>query len=468
MSLRVAALALLLALASLPADAGSLALQSKLYSPLRDAPPYNGNPQYPAEQAFGAGLSVSGATAAISEREPFGESLIRLYERDGAGRWTTQHTILPPDDLDASQKSNFSHDYALDGPRLAMVVQGHQGPPLVIVFEQVAGQWQETARIAAEPHVQFNGSFGQGGVALSGDTLAIGSPGTAQGAFGAVHVFVLQGGDWVLQQRVTENDPFGAANFGHNLQLQGDRLVVGRPGARFQEAASSGVYVFERNAGQWTQQAKLTQPPAAPGAFIVGYYGTRLALDGDRLAIPDQELRDVGGSAYPFDVVRVYERAADGQWPLVASLETGAIHQGNPAPIISVALRGTRLLVGQVYLENDLLAGTVPKVYLFEHDGGDWSAAQARSPFDWAHGWVDGADEKVRYGVGFGDGMNSPMGGIAFDDRGAALVAAHNDAMGLYQYPSPGAVYVLEDSAWLFCHGFEDDDPTRCEARRAR
>ena len=57
---------LFVALSCSLADAGSLALQAKLYSPLRDAPPWNGNPNYPAESYFGTQLSVSGSTAAIA------------------------------------------------------------------------------------------------------------------------------------------------------------------------------------------------------------------------------------------------------------------------------------------------------------------------------------------------------------------------------------------------------------------
>lgn len=456
---------LILAFSCSVAQAGSLDLQAKIYSPLRDAPPWNGNPAYPAASYFGSALSVSGATAAIMEREPFGETFLRLYERDANGHWSTAQSILPPADLSASMKHGFGGSHALDGDRLALALHDYPNPSLVIVFEKIAGIWQESARIPAQPYVALNGSFGQGGVALSGDTLAVGSPGAVQDALGVVHVFVHQGGTWVLQQVVSEDDPYPAASFGNRLQLQGDRLVVNRPGRYAQQHVSSGVYVFDRSAGIWSQQAKITQPPPpTPGAYIIGYFGNSFALDGDRLAIPDQELRNVGGSSFPFDVVRVYERNASGLWPLTASLDTGAIHQGNPAPILSVALRDTRLLVGQVYLQNDLYAGTVPKVFLFEHDGAAWSDARTLSPYDWELGWVDGPDVKVRYGVGFGDHVNQ-MGGIAFDDRGAALIAASNDGLVVpLQMNSnpPGAVYVLTDSDGLFCDGFEADGP-RCD-----
>lgn len=437
--------------------AGSLDLQAKLYSPLRDAPPWNGNSAYPAESHFGKALTVSGATAAIKETEPFGETFLRLYERDGNGHWSTTQSILPPTDLSASMKHGFGGSHALDGNRVAVALEDHPNPPLVIVFEKIAGTWQESARISGQPYLAFNGSFGQGGVALSGDTLAVGSPGAAQGAYGAVHVFTLQGGIWVLQQVVQETDPYPSAGFGNHLQLQGDRLVVNRPGASAQQHVSSGVYVFDRSAGVWNQNAKITQPPAQPGMGIFGYFGNSLALDGDRLVVLDQEMRNVGGAGFPFDVVRVYERNAGGLWPLTASLDTGAIHQGNPAPQVSVALRGTRLLAGQVYLQNDLAAGTVPKIFLFEYVGAAWSDARVLSPYDWEHGMAEG----VRYGVGFGDRVTQ-MGGIAFDDRGAALVAAHSDALRDFQYRAPGAVYVFTDSAGLFCDGFEADGP-RCD-----
>lgn len=448
-----------LAISSVVAVAGSLDRQAKIYSPLRNAPPINGNPAYPAESYFGSSIHVSGATAAITERQPFGEQLIRMFERDAAGQWSSQQTILPPTDaaVTASMKTSFGTFAVLDGNRMAVMLRNDPSPGLIIVYEKIAGTWQESARIAAQPYLALNGSFGVGGIALSGDTLAVGSPGGALGAYGAVHVFVHQGGVWVLQQVVGENDPYPAAHFGNSIRLQGDRLVVSRPGAQYEEYTSSGVYVFDRSGGVWIQQSKITQPPPAqPGNYIIGYFGVTFALDGDRLAIPDQEMRDAGGFGAAFDVVRVYERDANGQWSLDASLDTGAIHQGNPSPTLSVAMRGERVLVGQAYLDTDLSAGTVPKVHLFEHSDHGWSTARVLSPYDWEHGTPEG----IRYGVGFGNLTNS-MSGIAFDDTGAALIAASLDKLGPLQVNSnpPGAVYILTDSTGLFCDGFESSGP---------
>ncbi|MBL0028322.1 MAG: hypothetical protein IPO95_04285 [Rhodanobacteraceae bacterium] len=446
--------AVFLALAFGSLHAESLGLQAKLYSPLRNAPPWNGNPSYPAESYFGTQLSVSGSTAAIAEREPFGTLRIRLYERDGNGQWSAQHEILPPADLSSSLQASFGHKYVLDGDRLAVALQANPSNPLIILFEKAGGAWQESARILAQPYIALNGSFGQGGLGLSGDTLAVGSPGAVQGALGVVHVFVRQGATWALQQVVSESDPYPAANFGDSLRLQGDRLVVNRPGAQFQQHVSSGVYVFDRLAGVWGQQAKITVP--AGGAAFAGYFGVSLALDGDRLAIPDQEMRDVGGSGYPFDVVRVYERNGNGQWPLVASLDTGAVHQGNPSPTLSIALRDTRLLIGETYLNTDLAAGRTPGIRLFEFGVGGWSDARRIEPYDWATGW--GGDSPIDYGVEFGRT-------IAFDDAGAALVAAHLDAQPRpfsFNVNPPGAVYLLTDSVGLFCDGFEANGP-RCD-----
>ena len=463
MPTRLVFVALALALACAPAAAQSLQRQVKLHSPLRGAPPINGNPAYPAAQGFGGSLSVSGATAAISERMPFGGQRIRLYERDATGHWSAQHVLLPPDDLSASEEASFGGRYVLDGDRLAVWLQGHQSDPRVIIYEKTAGAWAESARIEAQPYLALNGSFGQGGLGLSGDTLAIGSPGAVVDALGAVHVFVHDGSGWMLQQVVTETDPYPAASFGSSLALQGDRLVVNRPGRYPDMATSYGVYVFERSGSGWSQQARIVKPH---GGFVgYGYFGQAMALDGERLAIPDMELRDVGGSGDAFDVVRIYARDGSGNWPLVDSLDTGARHGGNPAPLLSVALRGDRVLVGEVYSNTDLYEGRRPNVHLFEHSGGAWSAPRTFSPFDWAHGW----DEGLQYGAGFGE--PGEIGTLAFDDAGAALVGARLDAIQVplvMNSPAPGAVYVLTDSDDLFCDGFEDDDPERCQSMRPR
>jgi hypothetical protein len=125
MSLRLAAVVVLMIGCVAPVSAASLGKQAKIYSPLRDAPPWNGNPAYPAESYFGSSIHVSGATAAITEREPFGEQLIRMFERDAAGQWSLPQTILPPTDaaVTASMKTSFGTYAALDGNRLVVVLR---------------------------------------------------------------------------------------------------------------------------------------------------------------------------------------------------------------------------------------------------------------------------------------------------------------------------------------------------------
>lgn len=442
------------------AQAESLQRQAKLYSPARD-------PEGITQQYLGRSMSVSGSVAAISDGVQSDGDIVRIFERNAAGGWLPVATLNKPPGLDASQRASFGQTMSLDGTRLVVGIRGNQNAAVrgdfLIVYDKLAGIWQETARISPTLNDKAD-DFAGGGISLSGDTIAVGSPGALMSGqrSGVVDVFVKQAGVWVAQPSLAASDAQPADRFGYRVQLQGDRMVVSRAGRRFQEHETSGVYVFERTNGAWGQRARITMPPET--SMTAGtYFGRSFALDAEQLAIPDIEIRNENNTSVERDVIRMYARANDGTWTRTANLAAGR-HSGNSSDgptRLNIALQGTRLLVGQTYLNNDLAAGTIPKVFFFERTDGVWSNPRTLSPFDW------NAGVGVRYGAGFGDLINQP-GGIAFDERGAALIAAPLDGLpplAMNTRP-PGAVYLFADSSGLFCNGFEETDPARCENMR--
>lgn len=99
------------------------------------------------------------------------------------------------------------------------------------------------------------------------------------------------------------NDQFGTA-----VVIEGDRLVVGAPGANAGAFDAGVVQVFERDGDEWRRDAELmADEPVAHGAF-----GGFLALGGDVLAIgaplhPNYDVANRHGSAYMFERI-------DGVW----------------------------------------------------------------------------------------------------------------------------------------------------------
>src|SRR5262249_22798562 len=98
-------------------------------------------------------------------------------------------------------------------------------------------------------------------VALSGDTLVVGAFGDdigANGNQGSAYVFARNGAFWTQQQKLTAAD--GAANdqFGASVALSGDTVLVGSPNGKGAFAGQGAAYVFVIRANNLVQQQPLT------------------------------------------------------------------------------------------------------------------------------------------------------------------------------------------------------------------
>ncbi len=215
---------------------------------------------------FGAAVSVSGNTVVIGARQ----------EDSGA-------TGIDGDDTD---NSSFNSGAAY-------------------VFVKSGSTWSQEAYLKAS-NTGTQDAFGTS-VAVSGDTIAIGSPGESSnatgvngdesnnlaGGSGAVYVFVRSGTTWSQQAFVKASNTNASDAFGTAVTLSGETLVVG---AATEDSNATGVngdetnntsfsagaaYVFVRSGTTWSQQAYLK----ASDSDNNDNFGSALALDGDTLVV---------------------------------------------------------------------------------------------------------------------------------------------------------------------------------------
>ena len=104
--------------------------------------------------------------------------------------------------------------------------------------------------------------------------------------------------------------------FGTSVAISGDTVVIGSPGHRTRPdlpPSSGSVYVFRRVDGSWIQQAELA--PATPATK--GTFGTprTLGISGDIIAVANQS----GTSATAIPSVAIFTRT-NGTWELTATL----------------------------------------------------------------------------------------------------------------------------------------------------
>jgi hypothetical protein len=134
------------------------------------------------------------------------------------------------------------------------------GPGRAYVFARQNGLWTETAELAS-PNPKTDGAFGIS-VTVEGQTLAV----AERYDSGSVHVFAGDGGQWPYVQTLRPYDPITAGDFGWSVSLEADLMAIGAPtttGPDNFTPAFGALYLFLRDGGTWSQRAKMFASDAA-------------------------------------------------------------------------------------------------------------------------------------------------------------------------------------------------------------
>ncbi|MEM7306251.1 MAG: FG-GAP repeat protein [Planctomycetota bacterium] len=115
--------------------------------------------------------------------------------------------------------------------------------------------------------------FGES-VAVDGDYAAAGTP-----VIGECCVFERSGSTWTQVAILSEH---GAPSFGRDVALHGDTLVVGAPGSLLAGENPGAVFVYERIDGTWIQTGRIDPPVPTEG-----WFGRSVDFDGELVAVGD-------------------------------------------------------------------------------------------------------------------------------------------------------------------------------------
>lgn len=218
---------------------------------------------------------------------------------------------------------------------------------------------------------QANDIFG-GSVDISGNYAIVGAyqASNTVSQQGCAYIFYRNNGVWTQQAKLVASDPAFDDSFGGSVSISGDYAVVGA----FLDDINSGppffinyenrgsAYVFVRNGSTWTQQAKIT---STIGASNLGF-GISVAIDGDYIA--------AGAYAEGDGVVYVFQRSGT-SWLFQQKL-TVINSVANEAFGVSVDIKGAYLIAGanweQINTNNQQGAA-----YIFNRVGTNWTQ-QAR------------------------------------------------------------------------------------------
>jgi hypothetical protein len=249
---------------------------------------------------FGSSVSISGDYSIVGV--PYHNSRrgsVFIFKRDD-NNWTQQSELFASE---GSVHTNFGDEVCISGNYaiVTTITDDSYGSPVYILNHNGAS-WTEQAKLTP-PNPQKLDAFGSS-ASISENYAVIGAHEDDidnQNEAGSVYVFMREGGNWTEQAKLTAPDSESLAHFGSSLSISGDWIIVGTPNDddHYMGRDSGSAYMFELEDEEWTQRAKLTALDAAYDDF----FGTSVAIDGDYAIVgapnDDDKGRD-SGSAYIF------------------------------------------------------------------------------------------------------------------------------------------------------------------------
>jgi uncharacterized repeat protein (TIGR01451 family) len=428
-----------------------------------------------AGDAFGTSVAYDGATLVVGAPGDDGPSGPADRGAAYAFSGTGQNWSAPAELLAASAVAGHglgrtvavSGDVALVGAPFANLA-GAALRGAVDSFRRAGAAWgapQRLTNAGGDALDQFGGA-----VAVDGGRAAVGAPGeesAAGEAVGAVYTFEDAGAQWGAGQALvpsfgTEGDGLGGA-----VAIDGDTAVAGAPTASTQTASWAGyAYVYVRQGIAWSEQQRLE----APDAVQYDFFGTRVAISGDTIAVA--ATRRDSGAVEGAGAVYVFERAG-GIWTYRATIEPlEPTFFGGFG--ISLALAGDTIAVGSA----DATVGGERgrgRVDVFMRSGGTWVFSQTLTANDGAAndffgGGLAMQGDTLVIGASGRDGASANTGAAYVFTRSlgawnqgprfGAVDGTGNDAFGAILrlsgntlavgVPNDGSVYMFERSGATF------------------
>ncbi len=326
---------------------------------------------------------------ALESRMMVGSDEIRLevYDEEAAYPVTIDPILTFVQEIHASDPGPgtfevFGSSVAIDGDTIVVGASNKDDPVkgansgAAYVFVRSGGMWVQEAKLLGSD-IGVNNQFGTS-IDMSGDTIVVGTPFNAEKGFnaGAAYVFVRNAGVWTQQQKLTGIDTSASDIFGVDVSIDGDNILIGASTDRIGAVFAGSAFVFVRNAGVWTQQAKLI----ASGAPINQRFAASVAIEGNRAVITAPLADDVATNSGAF---YIFERSGT-TWTEQARLKTSDAEAEQMLGVgsNSCAINGDTIIVSTIRDDDPIVGQDVGAAYVFVNSGGVWMEQQKLTPPD--------------------------------------------------------------------------------------
>ncbi len=267
--------------------------------------------------------------------------------------------------------AQFGSALSLDGSSIAIGAPfasgglsqpGANGAGSVSVFEQDGGAWSLVTTLTS-PNPEASGQFGYD-VAISGNVLVVGAPFENSGspASGRAYVYRRVNGVWTLSDTIVELSQSQNSRFGHSVDIASSRMVVSAIRSSFFGSSAGAVYFYRVGGSAVIFEDRVGPNPFAPGSF----FGTSVSISNNKCAVGavfDSTIAGSEGATY------LFERQPNGTWNEYSKLSP-PVSQSNAFFGVSVAFRGAFLIVGAEGINNGASSGVSGSAFIYRDFGG--------------------------------------------------------------------------------------------------
>ncbi|MBC7797122.1 MAG: carboxypeptidase regulatory-like domain-containing protein, partial [Pyrinomonadaceae bacterium] len=261
-----------------------------------------------------------------------------VFKRTGTN-WTQQAKLVSDDGLN---DDNFGWSVATDGTSAIIGVigddtDGRDGQGSAYVFNN-NGVWTQTQKLTMndpQPATAFGAS-----IAIDNDSLVVGAFFSNVGNVstqGAAYVFRRNSGIWTQEAKLVSSDGGDNDNFGFTVDIDENNIIIGSTYSDINSNINQGsIYTYERTGTSWTQIQKLT--PNDGAAFDT--FGFSVSIDGSNIVVGSPDADVINQNS-----LKTQENLDNA---IAANADQGAVYfYSNAAPTAASAILGGRVFTAQ-------------------------------------------------------------------------------------------------------------------------